>query len=213
MEFRLIVFLICSLFVHCAKKDSKDIFFDDFNRADGDLGGDYTKYIPANSGITISGGRVYPTYTAVATGAHAAALYNQKITVSHSITAKFQISGGTFNPGIGYIIGRSQAVDSLDNMYLCGYNSNALILYRVVNTTTTVLGTTNLYNLVTGNSEAITLTFDQSTIKCAVWAGSNNASITFVDGTFSQGYAGVTGGGTGGVNNYLYIDDLDINKL
>jgi hypothetical protein len=196
--------LLAMLF--CAKTDDKNIFKDDFNRPDGDLGDSYVKYLPSSSTFTISSGRAYPQFSTAAPAVY----YNSSLSGTFKIDAKFIISGGTYSTGIGYIIARSQSTSDVNNAYLCGLYNNTLILAIMKNGTSSVVGNTALYNLYDGKTEHIEFTLDQTSLKCRVWAGVDETSILFNDGTYTQGYAGLCGGAS---SNYLYFDDLDISKL
>ena len=191
---------------HCIKSSSsKTIFKDDFNRADGNPGANYTIYLPGGTTFNIMSQMAYPVFN----GAAPALIYNQEITTGFKASANLKIIGGTFT-GIGYIAGRSTSSASLDNSYACGYNNGNLVTGIFSSGTLTTIATLPLATLASGNVDNITFTLDGTTITCAI-SGVNNFSVTFFDGTYTQGYAGLLGGGATG--NYLYFDDLDLEKL
>lgn len=212
---RFVVFAFLALFLGlgqaCKKSTTEDkkIFTDDFNRSDGHPGADYTLYLPSLSTFNISSQRLYPIYN----GAPPSAFYNTKITASHTTSATFSLSGVAANTtytGTGFIVGRSDSIASSNNAYVCGYYSSNLILGKYSGGILTTYGTVGLHQLVSGVSDTLTFTLDGSSLKCALTGGST-ITVSVVDTSYSSGYDGLSGGSAAG--NYLYIDNLSIQKL
>lgn len=195
----------------CKKSTTEDkkIWTDDFNRDDGHPGSNYTLYLPSLSTFNIASQRLYPIYN----GAPPAAFYNPKVTVSHTTSATFTLSGVAANTtyvGTGFIVGRSDSIVSINNAYVCGYYNSNLILGKYSGGTLTTYGTVGLHQLVSGVSDTLTFTMDGSSLKCALTGGST-ISVSVVDTSYTSGYDGLSGGSS--VGNYLYIDNLSIQKL
>lgn len=210
VRFGLIAGLL-SLAPACKKSttDDKKIFTDDFNRDDGHPGSNYTLYLPSLSTFNISSQRLYPIYN----GAPPAAFYNPKITVSHTTSATFILSGvasGTTYTGTGFIVGRSDSIASINNAYVCGYYSSNLILGKYAGGILTTFGTVGLHQLVSGVSDTLTFNMDGSSLKCSL-AGGSTITVSVVDSSYASGYDGLSGGSSAG--NYLYIDNLSLQKL
>lgn len=193
--------------VNCKKTTTEDkkIFIDDFNRANGHPGSNYWLYLPNTASFNISSLQLYPNYIS----ASPAAFYVNKITDRHYISAKMSISGGTYT-GVGYLVGRSSSTDSYNNAYVCGYNGGSLILGKMVSGTLTIFGAVGLHTLTTGVADTITFTMDGTSLKCGLTGGST-VSVSVADSTYFDGYDGLVGGGAS--VNFLYFDDLSIQKL
>jgi len=199
-------FLVALFFLSCAKTASKDIYKDDFNRADGPVGTSYTTVAPSPSSFQITGGRAYPMFNV----SQPAILFNPPLTTNYKASVTMQISGGTYT-GSGYILARSTANNTPNNAFACGYNGGALVLLRVIGGSAVILGSITLAPLVSGTSDRVVLTVDKYTIRCEIKGGVNNSVILVVDSTYSDGgYVGLMGGAA---NNFLYFDDLLIENL
>lgn len=215
---------LCVLFSNqCIKKtDSKEIFKDDFNRANlSSLGSKWTtRIISPAVGFQISNNQAQPLGGTVSSDETLpSSLYTEKVKGSFKVSAKFSISGGANYFSSGYLIGRSAASDAPIDSYLCGYyfvtgSSNPykynFSLRKESNGVVASFGDVALHQLVNGISDKITLTFDGNKITCAI-EGNSTISISLIDSSFGDGYTGITGGGNS--TPYLYFDDFLVEKL
>jgi hypothetical protein len=106
-------------------------------------------------------------------------------------------------------------MDSINNAYVCGYyysvstTLNFLILGKFAGGILSLFGNVSIQPLANGVSDTITFTMDGSSLKCALTGA--GVSISIVDTSYADGYDGISGGSTSG--NYLYVDNLSIQKL
>lgn len=215
--------LVLALFA-CKKSsstESKTIFSDDFARANStSLGSNWTSYLPSGTSFQISSAQAKPESPgATAETGLAAALYVNKVTGSFKVSAKFSITGGNYDT-MGYLIGRSVSGDLPTNSYLCGYYWDTttaspnqkyyLSLRKVSSSVVTSFGDAQIHTLSSGKADTITFTFDGTTLKCEI-AGNSTIAITVADGSFSDGYVGMMGGGR--TSPYLFFDNFLVEKL
>ncbi|MBS0619197.1 MAG: hypothetical protein JSR44_13495 [Spirochaetes bacterium] len=206
----LLVGICLAFFIHskCLLKKqnpSKNVFSDNFQRADGSPGSNYTSYLPVGTSFLISGQRLQP----VGVAASPALYYNQIVTGNYSVSATFQISGGSYT-GTGYILARSTSSATIDGAYACGYNNVTLTIGKFVSGVFQMIGEAELVSLGDGNSDPVEFTLNGQTLTCAITSGTNQVSISIEDSTLGDGYVGFSGGGT---NSYFFIDSLSIDDL
>jgi len=206
----LLIAIFFPLFVHskCLLKKqnpSKNVFSDNFQRADGSPGSNYTSYLPIGTSFLISSQRLQP----IGVSASPALYYNQIVTGNYSVSATFQISGGSYT-GTGYILARSTSNATIAGAYACGYNNVTLTIGKFVSGVFNSIGEASLASLGDGNSDPVELTLNGQTLTCAITSGANQVSISIEDSTLGDGYVGFSGGGT---NSYFFIDSLSIDDL
>lgn len=207
--------LIATLSLACKKSsDSKEIFRDGFDRADGGLGASYNVYLPSGSSFVISGMRAWPSTTSTALPA---AIHNQRTGVTYKASAKFIINGTDF-AGDAYIIAKSTSADIPSNAYACGYlydsgtapEIHKFFLGKLTSGTMTILGQAAMHTLVSGTTDTITFTSNYNSLKCEI-SGGSTISITVNDNSYGDGFVGLMGGKQN--FNFVYFDDFLIERL
>jgi hypothetical protein len=225
-----VVVLVATLFVLGACDDSKDkkvkeetapeeepvpadfaiTFADDFNRADGLLGANWTTDIPDGSTLSIAGNRALfgsnsgsPTAfvpTVLASGG------------SERLSVALFVSGGDYDNTSAptFLIDRASTPDHgfiSGNGYACGPISNQLVIWYLNGGVQTELSRgTQTLTLTDGAVYALRFTVDAGTLTCeATSVGVAVDTISATEATLDGGYAGIIGGASQLV---VYVDDF-----
>jgi len=181
--------------------------FDNFNRANGSLGSNWTSVFTGNGSLVISGGTVKGGNAEAVTASRWSApsfSNNQIVQMSVSHASHF----------IGVEMRSSGTTTASTNAYFCGESSTALSLYRISSGALTQLATT----AITAGSDTIIGTATGASLTCSSVSNSFvTTTITATDGSIASGAPGIQIHDTTGVGtNWIaagttYVGDLVVN--
>lgn len=216
----ILVLVSAATLTACNKKKASSVLegleyiYDDFDRADGSLGSDWSTYLGASGSLDISNGMVNMLSPG---GSYLYALYQTPVTSSaFALTTTFRVIGGDLaaTPRIVVLANMDAAtVTSVSQYNLCGLDGHSYATINKSNNGTVATGT-QTFDFTDGTDITITFSNDgANNLSCTVSDGTHLETLTYVDTNPEIGtYVGFGGWPNSG-ETYLYADDFTVTSL